>query len=184
MKKVIKEEFIFLVLVCLVFAFGAYTLVKNPKKTSVAENRNLSQFSHFTISTFLNGKFQDNFEKALADQFPMSEKIRVGYGNAINTLSDFGLDDLLCKNRYIELNGKNYSNVTFNCDDYIMSLPMNIDPLNKKVFASNIVDRNIEKYNHVNSLIDTYYYYINEPQTFNFENLYNANVERGGQGKE
>ena len=163
--KRLKEEYVFLVLVCLVFMFGVYTLVKNPKKTSVAENRNLTQFSHFTIKEFLNGKFQDNFERALADQFPMSEKIRVGYGDIMVKMSNIIQFDYFCKNRYTSLpNDKDNKYRTFNCEDYIVRAP---SLLGKKQFE--ILENNISKFSHVNSLLKSNYYIINTSSTYDFE---------------
>lgn len=165
MKKRLKEEHVFLALVCLVFILGAYTLIKNPKKTSTVENRNLTQFSHFTINAFLNGKFQDNFDKALADQFPMSEKIRINYGNVVAKLLEIVPNDDICKNRYTSLANDSAGNYRlFNCEDYIVRMPHL--PNQKQL---EVLESNIAKFNHVNSLIKTYYYIINTPLTFDFE---------------
>ena len=158
-----QENIVFLGLIVLVFIFGMYGLVKTPQKTSVSENRSLTQFSHFTVSDFLSGKFQDNFEKALSDQFAFSEKIRVKYGEVINNLPDFGIDNMICHNRYIILKGSQYTNAVFNCEDYLMAPPA---VLSKETL--NVMDANIEKYNHVNNLINTYYYYFDESNIYDF----------------
>ena len=165
----IKEEYIFSVFVCLIFAFGMYSLVKEPSLTSIAENRSLTQFKHFTVGGFLGGKFQDSFEDALADQFPKSEYIRVKYGEIVNNLSTFGFNRLICRNRYIYLSGWNSTNTMFNCDDYIISPPMNIDPKQKDQLESGILDDFIDYFSYANEAADTYYYFIDEAQTFNFE---------------
>ncbi|MBP5512726.1 hypothetical protein J6X73_00980 [Candidatus Saccharibacteria bacterium] len=164
-----KENCLFLAMICLVFIFGMYGLVKMPRKSSVSENRNLTQFSHFTVKNFLNGKFQDNFENALSDQFAFSEKIRVMYGEALNNLPTYNLYSIACKNRYVQLDGKTYTNMTFNCEDYIVPPAINDDSKQKRVLTSGILEKNIARYNHVNSLVDTYYYYFDEPQIYNFQ---------------
>ncbi len=164
-----KEEFIFLFFVCLIFYFGMFGLVKAPKKTSTAENRSLAQFTDFTVSRFSSGKFQDNFEKAFSDQFLMSEEIRVSYGEAMSNISTFGLNDIICKDHYIYLPGTIHTNTYFDCDDYIIPLAMDIDPKVRDTFSSDILYRNIEKFNYANTLADVYYYYIEQPQLFNFE---------------
>ena len=168
-RKSLNENYFFLVIICMVFAFGMYGLVKTPQKTSTSENRNLTQFSLFTIKNFLNGKFQDNFEKAFSDQFVFSEKIRVVYGETINDLPTYGLYDAICENRYMRLDGKTYTNTIFNCDDYIIPPALDEDPIYKSDLTSGVLERNIARYNHVNSLADTYYYYFDEPQIWNFQ---------------
>ena len=164
-----QENYIFLVLVFVIFLLGAYGLVKMPAKTSVAENRTLAQFQHFTLKSFLDGTFQNNFEEALSDQFIGSEKIRTAYGEVINNLPTFGLDRLVCTNHYITLPGNSFTNTLFNCDDYMIAPAMTIDPKQKSLLESDILANHIEKYNHVNDLADTYYYFIEEAQSFNFE---------------
>lgn len=168
-RRVLKENHVFLAAICVVFVVGMYGLVKTPQKTSTSENRNLTQFSHFTLKNFLNGKFQDNFEKALSDQFVFSEKIRVVYGGAINSLPTYGLYNAVCGEHYLQLDGKTYTNMVFNCEDYIVPPPLNEDPIYKGDLTSGVFEENIERYNHVNSLVNTYYYYFDEPQVYNFQ---------------
>ena len=67
-----RENYLFLAMICLVLLFGMYGLVKTPRKKSISENRTLTQFSHFTIKNFLNGKFQDDFK----EEFVFSEYIK------------------------------------------------------------------------------------------------------------
>ena len=164
-----KENYVFLGIIILVFIFGMYGLVKTPREKSTAENRTLTQFSHFTIKNFLNGRFQDNFESALSDQFAFSEKIRVAYGETVNSLPTFGLDSLACKKHYVQIDGKEYTNMFFDCDDYIVPPALNEDPKQSYSSLLSVLEKNIKRYNHVNSLIDTYYYYFDEPQVYNFE---------------
>lgn len=164
----LTENHIFIGLVCLIFAAGAYTIIKNPTKTSRSENRSLVQFQHFTIKSFLSGSFQSNFENALSDQFPKSEKIRTVYGESINKLPKFGLDTIACANRYIIIDSRQNTNAVFNCDDFLIAPPMTEDPRQKQNLEISTITDDIEKYNHINSLIDTYYYFIEEPQSFNF----------------
>ena len=164
----VSENVIFIVLLCLVFSFGLYTLVKNPVAISQSENRNLAQFQHFTIKSFLDGSFQSSFENALSDQFPKSEKIRTLYGESMNKLPKYGIDAIACANRYIFLDGKQNTNTVFDCDDYILPPPMAEDPKQKQFLASDLLDEDIKKYNHINSIVDTYYYFIEEAQSFNF----------------
>lgn len=116
----------------------------------------------------MSGSFQSNFENALSDQFPKSEMIRTTMGEMVNRLPKFGLDSIACVNRYIILDGKQNTNALFDCDDFIVPPPMTEDPKQKSKLESNIIADDIEKYSHINSLIDTYYYFVEEAQSFNF----------------
>ena len=165
----LNENYFFLAVICAIFAVGLFTLIRTPKWVSVSENRSLDQFKPFTISSFIDGSFQDNFEKALSDQFVLSEKVRVGYGDLINNLPTFGIDNMVCGNHYIVLNYNNSYAATYNCDDRLVALPINEDPNTAEIFKSDILDKNIEKYNKINTISDVYYYYIDQQQLFNFE---------------
>ena len=160
----LNENVIFLLIVGFVFLFGMLTLIKTERKSSVSENRTLAKFEHFTVDKFIDGTFQSNFENALSDQFPKSETIKVVYGNMMNKLPDFGMGQAVCSGRYVTVPGSTDNNrVTFNCDDYIMYRASTMDESQKKIFKQNVA-----KYNHVNGLVDTYYYFINDATTYDF----------------
>lgn len=159
-----NENCVFMVLICIFFCFGAYSMVKAPRLTSKSENRNLNQFSHFTLGRFVNGSFQNDFENAISDQFVFSEKIRTVYGNTMNKLPTFGIDKLACSGRYTKLGGNEYQHATFDCDDYMLYVPISVtDSLVE------LLDRNIQKYNSINQKYDVYYYYVDESNMFDFE---------------
>lgn len=161
----IKENYIFLVLTGVVFAFGMVGIVKTENYKSDSENRTLARFEHFTVKGFLDGSFQDNFENALSDQFAISEKIRVSYTQAIASLPTFGIERLACANKYLALsNIANVKRATFDCGDYILYRPSSLDKDAEKIF-----NENITKYSHVNKLADTYYYFVNDSIAYNFE---------------
>ena len=116
-----RENYIFLFLLAIVYAFGLFTFIKTETPDSKAENRPLATFEHFTLHSFLNGSFQDNFENALSDQFVFSESIRVGYANVIKSIPTFNLEESICKNHYLELaNSVDRRRGTFDCDDYML----------------------------------------------------------------
>lgn len=162
----IKENYIFLGLVFVVFIFGVYGFVKVPHKTSAVENRSLVQFSHITLKTFLDGSFQDNFENAFSDQFTLSEKIRANYRRIVQKMPTFGVDKLVCQNHYMEVfGGKDEDRrAFFNCEDYLVGYPLEITEQNEAA-----VLKHIQNYNRINNKIDTYYYYIDNFFAHDFE---------------
>ena len=163
MKK--RENYFFLFLLAIVYAFSSFTFIKTEVPDSKAENRSLATFPHFTLHSFLDGSFQDNFENALSDQFVFSEDIRIGYANAIKSIPTFNIEDSVCKNHYLELaNSVNRRRGTFDCDDYMLYYP---EPLDNE--ETIIVNENIAKYNRVNTLSNTFYYLINDSSVYDFE---------------
>ena len=166
MKFQLKENHFFIGLLGLIFIFGMYTLIKAPNPVSISENRILNQFQPFTLDSFLNGTFQSNFENAFSDQFPKSEKIRTIYGKTISKLPTFGIDRLVCSNRYVLLsNDPNMPYATFDCDDYILHMP---EMPNAEKMEN--LETNINRFNHVNQLTDAYCYVINTSSTYDFKN--------------
>lgn len=159
-----RENYIFLGLVCLIFVVGAIGLVKTPSKVSVSENRSLNQFQHFTMKDFLDGSFQSNFEQALSDQFIKSEKIRTTYGDIISNLPSYGIKDIVCKDHYVDIGGSRFENAVFNCDDFIVWEPIVLSKANQAILS-----KNIRAINYTSKVIDTYIYYIDESQVFDFE---------------
>ena len=158
------NNLVFLCLLAIVFGLGMVTLVKDTTLYSMSENRELNEFTHFSLNDFIDGSFQDNFETAFSDQFWGSEDIRVGYAQFRRRLPTFGLKENICHDRYIELKSDDRKRGIFNCENYIMYMP---EPLSEE--KKTIVERNIAKYNHVNSLTNAYYYFVDDPSSFDFE---------------
>ena len=160
----LNSDRFFVFLLCIIFVFGGGTFIKSEHQKSDLENRTLARFEHFTIDGFASGSFQENFENAFSDQFVKSADIRAVYGELINALPTFGLDSFACSGRYVTVPGStDGSRVSFNCEDYIMYRPSTMDSSQEKIF-----NQNISKYNRVNSIVDTYYYFINDATTFDF----------------
>lgn len=152
------------VLLLAVFVFGMTTFVKTEDTISKKENRALNQFEHFTLENFFNGDFQNNFESAISDQFLFSEKIRTHYLKAVSNLPIFGIDKIFCENNYLVTVGRdNIARGIFNCGGNIIYKPHGRTDEEEKVFASNI-----NKYNRINRLIDTYYYFVNDASVMDF----------------
>lgn len=147
-----------------IFAIGCSAFVREEVLYSDVENRELATFKHFKMEDFMEGTFQTNFESALSDQFPFSEKVRTKYAQVVTRLSDFGLRDTLCHGRYIKLASTDRNRGIFDCDEYIVYMP---EPLSEE--KQEIVKENIAKYNHINKLVDTYYYFVDDPSSFDFK---------------
>ena len=64
-KNYLLYSFISIVLVMMIIG-----LVSNDKEFSELENRNLKTNVKFSFKNFLNGSFQEDYEKYINDQFP------------------------------------------------------------------------------------------------------------------
>lgn len=156
-----KRIYIFIVSLILIILIGDISLIREEKETSLAENRYLQRFEHFTLNSYLNGEYQDMLEKAMADQFIKSEGIKTklnlnpklfGAGNILN---------YICKGNYVHVGNAYY---TYNCGDSIFLKYLEEDYKNNEY-----IKNRIELYNKLNNYIDTYYYYLPTSNVFNFE---------------
>lgn len=160
----LRENYVFLVLIVLVFTVGACAFVKPQWAKSAVENRTLAQFSHFTLKDFVEGSFQDNFENAISDQFPMSQKIRIAYEETLQKLPKYGIEQLICANRYLVLPASDgwTDRAFYNCEDYIVVVP------DRQV--NSVALDNIKKFNSLNKKSDMYYYFVKSSNGFDFVN--------------
>lgn len=160
-----NRDWFFLILIGCVFVFGGSTFFKAEDSFSELENRSLSTFRHFTIDGFGSGDFQNSFESAISDQFFGSEYIKYSYRQAISNLPTFGLEKSICKEKYLRLKSEDdKERGIFDCSDYIVYLPVELTDEQK-----GIIENNVRKYNKVSSMIDTFYYFIDDASSFDFE---------------
>ncbi len=152
---------IFMFSFLLILFVGFVTIFKTPKKYSHLENRILSSFTVPTLATFSNGTFQDNLESALSDQFILSRKIKEESMNLLNFVDYRNINKKICNNRYVYINS---TLATFDCSDYIVTLPETADK-NQANFENHLT-----YYNKLNELSDVYYYVISRSAAFDFEN--------------
>ena len=70
-------DFVFLLTIFLVmFGFSVGIALRGQKSESVIENRTLNKLPRFNFGEFVQGKYQDNLEKALSDQMVMGQTIK------------------------------------------------------------------------------------------------------------
>lgn len=62
------------VFLCLLAAISAWNLLRPVRVFSENENRTLAQFPELSAETLLNGDFSEQYEKYLADQFPVRDE--------------------------------------------------------------------------------------------------------------
>lgn len=80
-KKDVKKnaiiDFLFLLIIFItIFGFCIAIIIRGQEEESVIENRKLAKFPSFNFQTFMNGEYQDNLEKSLADQMVAGQIIK------------------------------------------------------------------------------------------------------------
>ena len=69
-----KKNYLLYSFIILVIVLTIVSLIKNDKKFSELENRNLKTNVTFSIKKFLDGSFQEDYEEYINDQFPLRDK--------------------------------------------------------------------------------------------------------------
>lgn len=76
------------ILLILIFFLSIGMFIRGRKEVSVSENRKLEYFPKFSKESFIDTSFQNNIEKALVDQIPIGEEIKIKYKLLKNRNSD------------------------------------------------------------------------------------------------
>jgi len=158
----INRNFIFLIACVLILFLGFFSVLKTPNLTSLSENSKLNLFPNFTINTFINSEYQNNFDKALSDQFIFGQTIK-NKMNQITIFTDYTkLNKNICKNNYVNAKEDVY---IYNCDSRLFRFEgvSNEDP--EKI--QNNINKLKEK---INGKADLYFYFINSSYNFDFRN--------------
>lgn len=69
-----KKNYLIFSFVIIIIVFTIMSLIKDDKKFSELENRNLKTSVKFSLKSFLDGSFQSDYEKYINDQFPLRDK--------------------------------------------------------------------------------------------------------------
>ena len=69
-----KKNYLLYSFIIVVIVLTIVSLIKNDKKFSELENRNLKTNVTFSIKKFLDGSFQEDYEEYINDQFPLRDK--------------------------------------------------------------------------------------------------------------
>lgn len=165
--KTSNESFLIMILFVLLIIGGLLLLVfRKQKFFSYTENRELNQIN-LDISSYIDKKFQDDLELALADQIVLSETLK-SYGNAITnqsrklslkTFFDYDSYDIIPESK-----GLYFIKDT----DYLVYNKMNVDSIKYGI------NKNLENINEVYLKypnIKTYVYKVTREMEFNIASL-------------
>ena len=137
-----------------------FSLVKKQNEASLLENRRFTLFPHFTISDYLDGKYQTEFNDAMADQFIFSQTLKSKMHDFTNFINYNDLNKDICKNEYVKV----VNNVSvFDCDTRLVYLPYSYNKGDDESFTKNIDNLSLKTGD-----ISLYYYFINDSNNFDF----------------
>ena len=157
MKKI--EDKIFLIVLVTIMLGGLIKPILMPKNISYLENREANQIPKFKLADILNKTYQDDFELALADQIPLSERFKLA-NKSFNTLLKIEYSKIN-KSNYLHMGGVIYLN-----DNYLIygATDLNyITPqLNEKIANFNSIIEN-------NNELEYYLYYIEKDTDIKFK---------------
>ena len=166
-----KNNIFFLTTLLIFFVIGLFPLLHKNKAVSLIENRKLSVFHTFSLSSYLKKTYQKNIETTMSDQFIFSEEIKSNFDKLYNISIFSKIKQIYCKDRYISLGNSRY---TFDCKDYIVFSPTVADK-----YSLNTLLENIRLYSKFNQEIDTSYYFIPTSEVFDFKtNTFSYNIPK------
>ncbi len=163
MKKVKIEDKIFIFIIILIILGGFLKPLIWAHDINYFENRGAYKIPQFQLSTFLDETYQNNFEKALSDQIPLSNAMK----SFINTLQ------IISNSSYYKImslsNSNNYSSIHDNINLFKEYLVYKNTNLNYEIPLVESRISNINKTKEKFSEIDMYLYYIERDYDINFE---------------
>lgn len=157
LKRKIINILFFTVFILISFA-GFLKPFMDPKDINYAENRMAYQIPSFTMSSFLDKTFQDQYENALADQIPLSSEMK----RIEKTI------ELLAKFTFFKLNPNTFHNIggLLYKDEYFVYFPREFSNVQEQL------DRKIQNLNEVKEKlpnVDISLYYIEKDTDIHFE---------------
>lgn len=161
MKKNKIENIMFVAIIFLILIGGLSKPFIKPSDINGTENRLAYQIPQFNFSTFIDKTYQDSFEKALSDQIPLSNTMKLT-NKSLNSFIKIKYYQMLKPDGYYNL-GSGISLI----DDYLLYPPSTMDKTS--------LDSRISNINEISKrLKDTkfYLYYIEREIDINFENGY------------
>lgn len=157
MKKI--EDKIFLIIIMIIILSGFLKPIIKPTKINYTENRKNEQLPSFSIKNINNKTFQDKFEKSLADQIPLSNKMKI-IKKTVDIESKL-IYSKLVKNTTLNINGLKLIN------GYLIYYPYALSDINE--YLENKAD-NINEVIESNQNVEFYLYYIEKDTDTNFNN--------------
>ena len=157
MKKI--ENIIFLGIIVLIMLGGFVKPIILPSEINYYENRPSNLLPKFSLKSIFEKTYQDNFEKALADQIPLSTTMKMFQKNA-------GVYTNVTYSRLIEDGYVNISGFLLK-EGYLLYQPSSYKTMKSYL---DIKIPNINKIVKDNPKIDFYLYYIEKDNDINFIN--------------
>ena len=156
---------IFIIGVFLILILGFSKTILKPKDINYVENRTAYQYPKFTVSSFNFGNYQNDIEKALSDQIPLSGKMKLAI-KGLNTISKLYYYKIVNINNYYNDLGGMYiygNNLLYGPRDYTSTIAL----LEKRLANINSISINN---------VQIYLYYIEKDTDINFNDNSKLNI--------
>lgn len=154
-----------------ILLIGFIKPIVKPIVINYAENRTANQLPAFHFADFMNKTFQDQYENAIADQLPLSSKMKKAEKTAelITKLWYFQSDSaklhkvnsgLLYKDSYLIYTPREFSKIKENLDKKIKNLNEAIDRLPEVTFYLYYIEKDTDIDFHNDHKLQAYEYII------------------------
>ena len=154
---------VFICIIMLVFTVGLVRTVFFPQDINHYENRYSNKISAPSVSTVLDGTFQNSIEDAFSDQIPLARRLKSVYNDATSVFTKFFVSPIIENNNRTYINYKNNTKIF---GGYYVASPYTLEQVQDAFSANaNKINALIEKYPDV----DFYTYYIEKETDINFE---------------
>ena len=149
----------FLIIFLSVIYIGFIKPIIKPIDVNYAENRTANQLPVFSFSAFVDKSFQDQYENAIADQLPLSSKMK----KAEKTL------ELITKLNYFEMNDEQFHKIDSGLlykDNYLIYTPRDFGSIKEKLDQKIInLNETVDRLSNVKFNL----YYIEKDTDMNFD---------------
>lgn len=159
------------------FGIGFFGIIRGQKNVSIEENRPLENVPMFSFNYYIYNEFQDNLEKALADQMIFGQTLKKHF-NKFNNLSTEFIIKTTNKMFPITCNVYKYLNngiYLYGCDDVLVNRPKKFEEHKKNIDYS--ISKINNAFNNIDKNIKTHFYFINNSRSINFNNIDNIFFE-------
>lgn len=145
----------FLIIFLSVIYVGFIKPIIKPIDVNYAENRTANKLPVFSFSVFLDKSFQDQYEAAIADQLPLSSKMKKAEKTLelITKLNYFEMNDaqfhkidsgLLYKDNYLIYTPRDFGSIKEKLDQKIMNLNETVDRLSNVSFNLYYIEKDTD----------------------------------------
>lgn len=174
-----KKEIIFITIFMMTISLFICTIfIRGQKEISVIENKTLMKIPTPSVDSYMQGKFQEDLETGIIDQFLFGEEIKFTFSKTQASLINKFQKDIMTffsqKNTTTNYhNSKSYIPIsqdvyTYKNDNYMIFKPRTFNENLKKD-----INHFTTMYNQKLKDVESYFYFINQSKSIDFDHINN-----------